>query len=72
MGEYPNGGAIGSGETAAWGSLHTTGALGCSGPVERIQLALEAACAHDLYCGPPFTYVSTDLAMRLTDPLDGG
>lgn len=56
--EYPNGAAMGSGEAAARGSLHTSAALGV-GAEQRVTLALEAACTHDIYCAPPFTCVST-------------
>lgn len=58
--EYPDGGAIGSGEVAAWGSLQTSLLFDEESPRERIRLALIAACAHDIYCAPPFTFVSTE------------
>lgn len=57
--EYLDAAAIGSGETAAWGSLRTTETLKLQDPKERLLLALEAACAHNVYCGPPYSFAST-------------
>lgn len=62
--EYEDSAAVGSGETAAWGSLHTTAALDTDhgaiaralGPGDRVRLALEAACAHSTGCAPPLVY----------------
>lgn len=56
--EHPHGTAIGSGATAARGSLHTS-AQYIIGVRQRIDLALQAACANDIYCAPPFTYVTS-------------
>lgn len=56
--EYPDGAAVGSGETVARGSLHTTAQYDML-PRTRIDLALAAACAHDVYCAPPFTYLTS-------------
>lgn len=50
--------AMGSGATAALGSLHTTSQY-TIGVRTRIDLALQAACAHDIYCAPPFTYLTS-------------
>jgi len=66
--EYPDGAAVGSGEVAAWGSLRTSQAVGVSNPRERVRLALEAACAHDIYCAPPFSFVDTESAPGTPGP----
>ena len=50
--------AMGSGAAVALGSLHTS-AQYAIGVRTRIDLALQAACAHDIYCKPPFTILRT-------------
>ena len=50
--------AMGSGAAEALGSLHTSGQYAI-GVQSRLTLALQAACAHNIYCAPPFTYLST-------------
>lgn len=56
--EYPDGTAIGAGQTLARGSLHTSACYQMS--VERrLTHALEAACTYDIYCSPPFTYLTS-------------
>lgn len=55
--EYPLGAAIGSGETVALGALFATRGLKMA-PRRRIDLALQAACAHNTNCGGPFRYAS--------------
>ena len=50
--------ALGSGSTAALGSLHTSGQYAI-GVRTRLDLALQAACANDIYCAPPFTYLTS-------------
>lgn len=56
--EQPRGFAVGSGSPEARGSLHTSAGFWRS-PERRIRAALEAACAIDPSCRPPFTIVKT-------------
>ncbi len=50
--------AVGSGDDIALGALFAT-RNGGMGPVERLELALQAASYHNSDTRPPFVFVST-------------
>jgi 20S proteasome alpha/beta subunit len=51
--------AIGSGEELALGSLFSTAQLGLK-PLQRLELALQAAQCHNTDVGSPFTFVTSE------------